>query len=166
MRPVPGTVQTKRESKKVTEDAPKNPVASLITSCHCFFNGEHLVGDRANGKIYWLESSAQTDDGNVIVRERTTPCLNPHGTRMIFDELELVCQVGQEQNAKPLIMLDWSDDKGRTWSNDRQDDLGGIGEYKKRVIFRRLGQSFGRVFRIRMTDVGNLIVLGAKAKVR
>ena len=84
----------------------------------------------------------------------------------VNDEVEIIAQVGQDENAKPLIMFDWSDDKGRTWSNDRQESLGGIGEYKKRLIFRRLGQSFNRVFRIRMTDAARLILLGAKAKVR
>lgn len=100
------------------------------------------------------------------MRERVTPCLNPQGQRLVFDEVEIIAQVGQDDNAKPMIMFDWSDDKGRTWSNDRQEDLGGIGEYKKRLIFRRLGQSFNRVFRVRMTDAARLILLGAKAKVR
>lgn len=89
---------------------------------------------------------------------------------MIFDEVELICQVGQQKNSKPQIMFDWSDDRGKSWSNDRiedlSQDLGGIGEYQKRVIFRRLGQSFGRVFRVRMTDAGRLVLMGAKAKVR
>ncbi len=137
---------------------------------HCYFEGEHLVGDRNNGCIYRLDVNEQTDDGQTIVRERTTPCINPHATRVIFDEVELICQVGQQKNDKPLIMFDWSDDRGKTWSNDRiedlSQDLGAIGEYQKRVIFRRLGQSFGRVFRVRMTDIGRLIILGAKAKVR
>lgn len=137
---------------------------------HCFFNGEHLVGDRENGKVYRLDPNEQTDDGVVIVRERATPCLNPHGSRLIFDELQLICQVGQPTNTKPKVMLDWSDDRGKTWSNDRlaelANDIGAIGEYEKRVIFRRLGQSFGRVFRVRMTDAGRLVILGAKARVR
>lgn len=133
---------------------------------HCFFDGEHLVGDRANGLVYRLCPNCQTDNGSLIMRERVTPCLNPQGQRLVFDEVEIIAQVGQDDNATPMIMLDWSDDKGRTWSNDRQEDLGGIGEYKKRLIFRRLGQSFNRVFRVRMTDAARLILLGAKAKVR
>ena len=133
---------------------------------HCFFEGEHLVGDRASGLVYRLCPNCQTDNSSLIMRERVTPCLNPPGQRLVFDEVEIIAQVGQDENANPLIMLDWSDDKGRTWSNDRQESLGGIGEYKKRLIFRRLGQSFNRVFRIRMTDAARLILLGAKAKVR
>ena len=133
---------------------------------HCFFEGEHLVGDRANGLVYRLCPKCQTDNGSLIMRERVTPCLNPQGQRLVFDEVEIMAQVGQDDNANPLLMLDWSDDKGRTWSNDRQETLGGIGEFRKRVIFRRLGQSFNRVFRLRMTDTARLVLVGAKAKVR
>lgn len=132
---------------------------------HCFFNNEHLVGDRDNGKVYVLSHKYETDDGSLIMRERTTPCVNPQGSRMIFNEFQLICQVGQDRNVDPLIMFDWSDDGGRTWSKDRQESIGKIGEYEKRVIFRRLGQSFNRVFRVRMTDAARLVLLGAKARV-
>lgn len=132
---------------------------------HCFFNGEHLVGDRSNGKVYRLSGSAQTDDGAVIMRERITPCLKVDGSRFVFNELEIDAQVGQDDDSEPLLMLDWSDDKGRTWSNIRMNSLGKIGEYEKRIIFRRLGQSRSRVFRLRMTDAGRLILLGAKLRI-
>lgn len=133
---------------------------------HCFFGGEHLVGDRANGLVYRLCPNCQTDNGEPIIRERVTPVINPQAQRMVFDDVELICQVGQSTNTEPLLMLDWSDDKGKTWSNTRQESLGGIGEHSKRVIFRRLGQSFNRVFRLRCSDAVHLVILGAKARVR
>lgn len=135
-------------------------------SAYCFFNGMHLVGDRQYGKVFELTNSSQTDDGALIMRERVTPTLNPNGQNITFDELEIMAQVGQEENTKPLVMLDWSDDKGRTWSSVREHDLGAIGESDKRIIFRRLGRSRGRVFRLRMTDAGRLVLLGAKVKIR
>lgn len=132
---------------------------------HSFFSGMQLVGDRQNGKIYQLTQSSNTDDGETIVRERITPVVNPTTDRWIFHHLEVTAQVGQESNTKPQIILDWSDNRGRTWSYSRQMDLGGIGEYDKRLIFKRLGQSFNRVFRLRFTDASRLVVLEAKAKV-
>ena len=81
-------------------------------------------------------------------------------------KLELIAQVGQEAGIDPQIILDWSDDRGKTWSHSQQQSLGKIGEYGKRVIFRRLGQSFGRVFRIRMSDPVRLVITGAKVKLR
>lgn len=133
---------------------------------HCFFNGEHLVGDRENGLIYRLCPDCRDDNKQMILRERTTPVINPHLQKLIFDELEIKMQVGQMDNTKPLVMLDWSDDGGKTWSRVYQQNLGGIGKFNSRVSFRRLGQSLNRVFRLKMSDAANLVILGAKAKVR
>lgn len=133
---------------------------------YAFFQNTHFVGDRSNGKVYQLTQNAMDDAGDAILRERVTPVINPHGTRLIFSELELIAQVGQESGINPQIILDWSDDRGRTWSLSRQQSLGKTGEYGKRVIFRRLGQSFGRVFRIRMSDPVRLVITGAKARLR
>jgi len=132
---------------------------------YAFFQNTHFVGDRSNGKIYQLTQNAMDDAGDAILRERVTPVLNPHGTRLIFDELELIAQVGQQSDIDPQIIVDWSDDRGKTWSRSRQQSLGKTGEYGKRVIFRRLGQAFGRVFRVRMSDPVRLIITGAKVRV-
>lgn len=131
----------------------------------CFLNGEHLVGDRDLGLIYKLCPDCKDDDGHMILRERITPVLNPHAVRIIFSELELIMQTGQNNNSDPQILLSWSDDRGRTWSTERQCGIGKIGEFKKRVIFRRLGQSLNRVFRLKLSDAAQFVILGAKAKV-
>ena len=133
---------------------------------YAFFQNTHFVGDRSNGKIYQLTQNAIDDAGDAILRERVTPVLNPHGTRLIFDELELIAQVGQQSDIDPQVIVDWSDDRGKTWSRSRQQSLGKTGEYGKRIIFRRLGQAFGRVFRVRMSDPVRLIITGAKVRVR
>lgn len=133
---------------------------------HSFYNGKHYVGDHSNGIIYEQSLESETDNGRLIMRERVTPVLNPQGQRLIFDELEVFMQVGQHSNREPLLMLDWSDDRGQTWSFDRQESLGKVGEWNKRIIFRRLGQAFNRVFRLRVTDTSKLVILGCKARVR
>lgn len=133
---------------------------------HCFYKGKHYVGDHTNGIIYELSLDAETDNGRLIMRERITPVINPQAQRLIFDELEVLIQAGQKSNREPIVMLDWSDDHGQTWSFDRQGTLGKVGEWNKRLIFRRLGQAFNRVFRLRLTDSSRLIILGAKARVR
>lgn len=133
---------------------------------HSFFNGEHLVGDRENGLVYRLCTDCNTDNLMPILRERVTPVINPQGAQIVFDALELTLQVGQKENVNPVIRLDWSDDRGKSWSKDRTLDFGAIGEYDKRIVFNRLGKSRNRVFRLRISDANRLIVLGAKARVR
>ena len=133
---------------------------------HVFFNGEHLVGDRSNGIVYRLCPDCSTDNLEPILRERVTPVINPQGSQLVFDAVELILQVGQQENTKPVVRLDWSDDRGKSWSKDRVLDFGAIGEFKKRTVFNRLGQSRNRVFRLRISDSSRLVVLGAKARVR
>ena len=52
----------------------------------------------------------------------------------------------------PQVVLDWSDDGGHTWSNQYMNSAGNVGEYKKRLMWRRLGRSRDRVYRITCTD--------------
>lgn len=132
---------------------------------HCFFNNEHLVGDRESGVIYRLCQNCKSDNRSMILRERITPVVNPQGLRLRFSELELIMQTGQMDNSDPQIMLSWSDDRGQSWSPDIQCGIGKIGEFSHRVVFRRLGQSFNRVFRLRMSDAAQFVIVGAKAKV-
>lgn len=52
----------------------------------------------------------------------------------------------------PLVSLRWSNDGGHTWSNPQMRDCGQAGDYKKRVLWNRLGRSRDRVYEIEMTD--------------
>jgi len=53
----------------------------------------------------------------------------------------------------PQVMLQYSDDGGKTWSSERWLSLGGPGQYRNRIIYYKLGVSRNRVFRI--VDVNN-----------
>jgi hypothetical protein len=52
----------------------------------------------------------------------------------------------------PLMMMRFSNDGGRSWSNEQTRDCGMAGETKKRVIWRRLGRSRDRVYEIAVSD--------------
>ena len=68
---------------------------------------------------------------------------------------------------EPQIMRSFSDDGGRTWSNETSRSLGRIGEYKKRQIWRREGQARNtRVYRFVHDSDSNFAVLGLRANLR
>ncbi len=50
------------------------------------------------------------------------------------------------------LMLRWSDDGGKTWSSEHFASMGKVGEFKKRLIFRRLGKSRRRCYEAKVTD--------------
>jgi hypothetical protein len=65
----------------------------------------------------------------------------------------------------PQIMLRWSDDGGHTWSNEHWASMGKIGEYGKRVIWRRLGMTTklrDRVYEVSGTDPVKIAIMGAE----
>lgn len=65
----------------------------------------------------------------------------------------------------PQAMLQWSDDDGHTWSNEHWRSIGPIGDYDRRAIWRRLGRSRNRTFKLSMTDPVKPIILGAYADI-
>jgi hypothetical protein len=126
---------------------------------HCMYRGRHLVGDYQNSKLYTLDLDGVTDDGQTILRERTCPTLGTDGQQVRFNKIELVCQVGAVVGTlEPKVMLQWSKDQGKTWTDPQIQTLGKQGEYTKRVIWHRLGVSRDRVFRIRFTDAARLVI--------
>lgn len=65
----------------------------------------------------------------------------------------------------PRVMLRWSDDGGHTWSNEHWASMGKIGEYGKRVIWRRLGMTTklrDRVYEISGSDPVKIAIMGAE----
>ena len=69
------------------------------------------------------------------------------------------------QGADPQVMLRWSDDGGRTWSNEHWASMGKIGQYYKRVIWRRLGMTTklrDRVYEVSATDPVKIAIMGAE----
>jgi hypothetical protein len=139
------------------------------SSCHVFFNGEHLVGDFENGKVYALDLDTYTDNSDPIRRLRTAQCVNKEGLKLFFKSLQVDMETGvglaTGQGSAPLLMLRYSDDGGHSWSNIKYVSIGAVGEYEARAIFRRLGAGRNRVFEISLTDPVKFAVFGAFANV-
>lgn len=124
--------------------------------CHAFYMQSNLVGDAFNGNIYELDLDYYTDNGEAIRREVVAPAIHAAEKRAQIHEVELTAEVGvgliAGQGSNPIVMLDWSDDGGRTWSNQHDAKLGPIGEYKQRVKWTRLGQFRSRSIRFAISD--------------
>lgn len=52
----------------------------------------------------------------------------------------------------PQVMMRFSDDGAKTWSNERTVGAGALGQYRARVRFSRLGRSRGRTTEITVSD--------------
>ena len=64
----------------------------------------------------------------------------------------------------PKAMLRWSNDGGSTWSKEHWSNIGQLGKFKNRAIWRRLGWSRDRVFEVVVTDPVNAVIISANLK--
>ena len=64
------------------------------SNCSAVFQNMVLVGDYANGKIYELDRSNYTEDGNEVRRLRRAPHLVADLQRQYFDEFQIQFQPG------------------------------------------------------------------------
>ena len=87
-----------------------------------------------------------------------------------FNQLEMLFEPGVGldggvQGEDPMVLLEYSDDGGLTWSNEIWRSVGKIGKYKWRSVWNRLGSSRHRVFRVTMSDPVKWVVTGANLEV-
>lgn len=132
--------------------------------------GIHFVGDYSTNELYKFNEFKYTDDGDSIMRLRTTPHMSNSMNYVFCSKFQLDMETGigldgGVQGSSPTVMLDWSNDGGHTWSSESfaLADVGGgqIGEYKTRVIWRRLGKFRDRIWRVKFTDPNKFVLLDA-----
>lgn len=115
-----------------------------------------LVGDSTSNKIGVLDPNTFTEWGNPLVASSTAPSIANENRMIEHKRLELVFETGvglaTGQGSDPKVMLDWSNDGGRTWSNEYQLSLGKQGKFNQRVFRTRLGQARDRVYRYSISD--------------
>lgn len=119
-------------------------------------NNQTFVGDRTSNQLGLLDASTFTEWGQTMVSSVTAPAIAQDNQYIPHASLELVFEqgvgVGTGQGADPKCMLQFSDDGGRTWSNEIWRQLGKAGEFKRAALFNRLGQSKDRVYRYSVSD--------------
>jgi hypothetical protein len=141
-----------------------------IANCYAFFNGNHIIGDYASGKLYKMSQDYLDDDGTII--QRYIVCQHQHvsGLLLFIDELEILmeCGVGNQTGSytEPLITLEISRDGGHVWGSYGTVPIGKVGEYRQRVVYRRMGRCRDVLFRLTLSAPVRAYVMGARARFR
>lgn len=134
---------------------------------HALAFGKNIVGDAANGKLYELDLDTFDEDGDLLISRAITPTLWGESNRTTMPRFQVDMEAGPGlttgQGSDPQIMLDWSDDGGRTWSNELWTTLGKKGEYRAIAEWRRLGMFERRNMRVSISDPIKRVLLGGYA---
>lgn len=136
---------------------------------YCY--GKHLVSSRLDGSIFELDFDTYQDNSQIIQRIRTTKEIKskdygiPDRT-MFMSELELRIEPGTSLvSAESQIIMQYSDNNGKTWSQERFADIGEQGDFDYVLRWLCLGMFKRRIFRFTMSDAIKWVLVSCSAQV-
>jgi hypothetical protein len=125
---------------------------------------KHLLGDRSNGKVYYMRTDKYQDDGDTMRSCWLTGWID-HGTAQNKRSHKVRFRIRRgegEMESSPVLMLRWRDDGSKTWGNTHELDLGETGEYEFYVSLRRLGMYRSRQYELSVTDDVPVVIADAE----
>lgn len=161
-----------------------------IATSYAFCYGKHLIAhdqyvlewrpdEYLDGVViprtgWGYVSPPEFPDPVSIIRERITATINGNllgapGRNLHMGRLELNFEAGRGvaagQGNDPEIMMSFSDDAGRTWSNEQRGHIGRMGSFLASATWHGLGQFSSRVIRFRVSDPVPCTLLTASADI-
>lgn len=131
-----------------------------------FAYGKHFAGDASGNLMEW-DAKTYTNNGDPLVRERTSPHYAVGMRFKQFFQSFWLDAIGGDaaQGTDPQVELSWSDDAGKSFAATLTRSLGKVGEVFARVMFYRLGTSRDRVWRVRCSANAPFSLVDAGADV-
>jgi len=109
---------------------------------------QFLIGSRVDGKIYCKSFNYSTDGGDSLISEFTTGRID-WGTNQKKESQRLRVRLKRGHIASGSLFISYRDNGGTTWSNEKEIELGILGDEETTVTFRQLGWYYDRQWRFR-----------------
>lgn len=132
---------------------------------YAYLWGKHFVGDYENSRVYEMSEDSYVDadigaGAQPLRRERIAPYLTNQEQNTRYNRLTLDMDTGVGLDVAPgapgydpKIVMQYSTDRGKTWSYQRQQRIGKIGETLDRVFWTQMGSArIGLTVDVWMTD--------------
>lgn len=140
-----------------------------------WFDRKYIVGSYVNGRLYTIDPDVYSEDSQDFLME--VWCKNTHnfpdGVITDFMDIDVISGVGTSSttdtdSVDPQLMVDFSDDGGKTFSGYRTASIGRTGDYNKLIRLGRLGRigPKGRIWRFRANAAVLRGIISAVIKVR
>lgn len=119
--------------------------------------GKLLCGDAIDGRIGQIVDKVYTEYDNAVLRQASLKPMSQDGMKIFAGELEADFEAGVGltvgQGSNPVAIMEFSDDGGRTFSNEFKRFIGKIGEYGHETVWNRQGRFPNtRTIRFTVTD--------------
>lgn len=135
-----------------------------ISNFHVMFQGDHIVGSHESGQLFKLDWNTYVDGQYPITRLRRSQYVwDGNDSWVIHHKVRVECEagVGDTTTITPAIMLRWSNDGGKTWSDEQWRNLGETGEYLRVAEWRKLSRAKVRVYEVKVTDPVKVVIVNA-----
>jgi hypothetical protein len=130
-----------------------------------YSNFNWIAGDYSNGKLYKLDWSNQSEDGQTLERHRTMQIMHNDQNPVIMAGLEVVVDTGEPASVATNMDVRYSTDGAHNWSDWRKMNMGSTGGFRQRLQMRRFGRARQFVFDMRITDAVRADIMAASAMV-
>lgn len=136
--------------------------------CSVTVYGQTILGDSYTGKLYTPSLDEYTEDGALIPLEIGLPTIEGNRERQTLYAFEVYCEtgVGNPDVPDPQMIMAYSKDGGRTYSNEMWRSLGRVGEYLTRAIWRPNVEFRQLSIRLQVTDQVRRFAISYWADVR
>jgi len=130
--------------------------------------GKTIFADNRTGKLYIPDLDTNDEDGEPIQTIIELPAIEAQRERVTLYAFEAYMEsgVGNEAVTDPQIIMQYTKDGGRTWSNELWRSMGKVGEYLTRAIWRPNVEFRQLQIRLTMPDRCRRFMLGFYADVR
>lgn len=132
--------------------------------------GYTMMSDNQTGQLFRPSLDVYDEDGEIISVTIGLPTIDVGRDRITLYAFEAYFESGvglsTGQGSDPQVMLRYSDDGGRTFSNELWRSLGKIGEYRARAVWRSLGQFRQRDIELKIADPVKRFAISYFADVR
>jgi hypothetical protein len=100
--------------------------------------GLTIFGDNATGRLYTPDLDVFDEDGDPMPVVIELPTIEGKRERATMYAFETYCEtgVGNSTVEDPQIIMQYSRDGGRQWSNEMSRSMGKVGEYLTRAVWR------------------------------
>ncbi len=146
------------------------PNAYYFWQTHATAHGREYVGDAYTNTVGYFDPLVYDEAGSLQRMEWTYQPVYSENRRAFHERLEVVLETGvgltSGQGSEPEMMMDYSDDGGRTWTSLPNKEIGPIGAFDTRVVWTGLGSARQRVYRGAISDPIKVVISDTTLNVR
>jgi len=105
------------------------------------FNDEIICGDSVDGKLWRLDPNNKTENGTILRTKLISPTMSFEKDSTIpLMELDMEVAQTADPTIDPKMIVYYTKDGGKTYTNKGHISIGKFGEHDKRVPLRRFGR--------------------------